>query len=139
MTLFTVGYGGRRPDDLAALLLDHGVKTVVDVRLRPDRASVGAFAKAGSPEKGIEGLLARSGIAYRSLPELGNVFRECEDWRDRYRELLERAGELLVRRLGGLAEPLCLLCAERRADECHRALIADFLARSGEPEIRNLE
>ena len=38
MTVFTIGYGGRSKDDFLALLHAHDVKTVVDIRLRPDCA-----------------------------------------------------------------------------------------------------
>jgi uncharacterized protein (DUF488 family) len=139
MTLFTIGYGGRTKDELLKLLRDHGVRTVVDVRLRPDRASMGVWTKAKTPDKGIEQALADAGIGYRSLVELGNVFLEFEDWRERYRRLLESAGDLLVGRLTGFAEPLCLLCAEKRATDCHRQQIAEHLARTIGVDVQHLE
>jgi uncharacterized protein (DUF488 family) len=129
MTLFTIGYGGRKPSDFVDCLLAAGVRTVVDVRLRPNNAAMGAYVKAKSAETGIEHLLARAGIGYRSLIELGNVFFDCPDWQLKYAELLERAGDLLVGRLAGLPQPMCLLCAEKNPAECHRTQIAESLAR----------
>jgi uncharacterized protein (DUF488 family) len=138
MKLFTIGYGGRTPDDLIQRLTAAGVRTIADVRLRPDRASMGIYAKAKTPEKGIERLFTSAGITYRSLPEIGNVFLDFEDWRERYVALLQCAGHLLVSRLDGLEPPVCLLCAERRVADCHRLQIAEFLASRGS-EIEHLE
>ena len=138
MRIFTLGYGGRTPDDLQQRLRAAGVRTVVDVRLRPDRASMGIFVKANSPDKGIERLLGSAGIAYCSLPELGNVFLEYDDWRERYAALLKSAGHLLMSRLDELAPPLCLLCAERRVAECHRFQIAELLTGRGD-EVEHLD
>lgn len=138
MKIFTIGYGGRTPDDLLLRLTAAGVRTVADVRLRPDRASMGVFAGAKSPDKGIERLFASAGIGYRSLPELGNLFLEYEDWRERYAAFIQCAGHLLVSRLNGLEPPLCLLCAERRVAECHRFQIAQFLAARGD-EVEHLD
>jgi len=130
-TVFTIGYGGRSPSEFIATLQAHGVRLIADVRLRPDRASMGYYAKAKTPDKGIERILNEAGIAYVSLLELGNPFMDFPDWRERYALLLERAGDLLTERLAGLAQPYCLLCAERRPAECHRSLIADWLAAHG--------
>jgi uncharacterized protein (DUF488 family) len=127
MRFYTIGYGGRAPDELGALLLAHGVRSVADVRIRPDRASMGAFVKARTADKGIEKLLAGRGISYYSILELGNLFKDLDDWRPSYQALFERAGDVLICRLELLPAPFCLLCAEKRVAECHRQVIADFL------------
>src|SRR5438874_13380255 len=127
---FTVGYGGRAPEQFANLLAAHGVKTVVDVRLRPDKAAMGSYARAKDAGKGIAGLLGRAGIGYVSLPELGNLFLDYDDWPTRYGDFLEKAGPLLFDRIGSAAGPVCLLCAEKRVAECHRRHVAEYLART---------
>jgi len=138
-TFFTIGYGGRPPEEFVGLLRAHGVATVADVRLRPDRASMGAYTRARSPEKGIEKLLADAGIGYRSLPELGNVFLDLGDWTAPYAELIDRAGDLLTRRLVELPGPFCLLCAEKRVAECHRKAVAEHLTARGGWRVVHIE
>jgi uncharacterized protein (DUF488 family) len=131
MKLYTIGYGGRGPDEFLRLLQDNGIRAVVDVRLRPDRSSMGTYARAKTPDKGIEGLLSRVGIQYLSFTELGNLFLDFEDWQTRYRNLMERAGDLLTERLRQVPQPFCLMCAEKSADRCHRAIIAGYLGSEG--------
>jgi hypothetical protein len=41
MKFYTIGYGGRAPDEFASLLVLHGVRSIADVRIHPDRASMG--------------------------------------------------------------------------------------------------
>ncbi len=130
MKFYTIGYGGRAPDEFASLLVQHGVRSIADVRIHAERASMGSFVKARTADKGIEKLLAERGIAYRSILELGNLFRDLDDWRPAYRMLFERTGDLLVGRLGDLPEPFCLMCAEKRVADCHRLVIAEFLVKT---------
>jgi hypothetical protein len=89
---YTIGYGGREPQELVRLLRKQGVRTVVDVRLRPARACLGACGKAKTPDKGIEGLLMEAGTHYISMIELGNPFLDPafqEDRAERYARLLQ--------------------------------------------------
>jgi uncharacterized protein (DUF488 family) len=136
---FTVGYGGRVPDEFAKLLASHGIRTIVDVRLRPDKAAMGSFAKAKDADKGIAGLLGRSGIGYVSLPELGNLFLDYDDWPARYEKFLAATGPLLFDRLADVPGPVCLMCAEKRVGECHRRHVAAYLERAKGWSFTHLE
>jgi len=136
---FTIGYGGRPPAEFVGLLAAHDVKTVADVRIRPDRASMGSYALAKSPDKGIEKLLGERGIGYRSILELGNVFLDRGEWTEIYSDLMERAGDLLVARLVDLPGPICLLCAEKRVTGCHRRVIAEYLVKNKGWTVEHIE
>jgi uncharacterized protein (DUF488 family) len=131
MTFYTIGYGGRPPAEFVKLLTEAGVRTVADVRLRPDRSSMGSYKYTGKPTTGIEKLLADAGIGYASLPELGNLFLGFDDSLARHATFFERAADLLVGRLLELPGPVCLLCAEKKVDECHRKAIAGYMERQG--------
>ena len=139
MKVFTLGYGGRDKEAFLSLLKTNNVRTVVDIRLRPDRASMGIWAKAKTADKGIESWLSEAGIEYRSLIELGNLFLDYADWQNRYEAFLDACGELLIQRLMDTPGPICLLCAERRVSECHRRQVATFLARHKGAEVHHLE
>ncbi len=136
---FTIGYGGRVPNEFGKLLTDHQVKSIVDVRIRPDKAALGSYALAKDSEKGIAGLLARSGIGYVSLPELGNMFRDYTDWPERYARFLDLAGPLLFDRLLSVPGPICLMCAEKKVSDCHRRHIAAYLERTAGWRFTHLE
>lgn len=132
-TIYTIGYGGRKIDDFLSLLQSHGIKLIVDVRLRPDKAHDGSWVRAKSSDKGIERWLTLNGVEYISLIELGNLFLDFNDWADRYTRLLESAGDLLVERLINLKADgeVCLICAEKSPLDCHRKIIADYLENLG--------
>ena len=136
---YTIGYGGWDPQAFLQALLRQGIRTIVDVRLRPDRARLGIWVKANTPDKGIERFLADAGIGYVSLVELGNLFMVYEDREARYRRLLDQSGDLLVERLASIPQPFCLLCAERRVAECHRRLIAHYLVAKQGAEVEHIE
>jgi len=136
--IYTIGYGSRKPQEFLSLLRENGIRAIVDVRLRPDRSSMGVYVKAKGAGKGIEALLASAGIEYFSFVELGNIFRDMDDWLQRYQQLMDQAGDLLTERLRQVPTPFCLMCAEKRADQCHRKLIADYLAKNGH-QVEHIE
>jgi uncharacterized protein (DUF488 family) len=138
MKVFTVGYGGRSKEEFLSLIKSNGINTVVDIRLRPDRARIGFWSKAKTSDKGIEGWLSQAGIRYKSFIELGNIFLDYHDWHERYEKLMNSCGGLLTQQLVNIPGPICLLCAERIVEECHRKLVADFLASHYGAEVHHL-
>ena len=138
MKLYTVGYGGRKPDEFIALLKKHDVEIIVDVRLKPERAFMGVYAKSKDPHKGIQGLLEKASIQYIWIAELGNMFRDIDDWHEKYRRHLDEKGDLVCLKLYELMMPFCLMCCEKNASGCHRKLITDYLVNRGY-EVEHLE
>jgi uncharacterized protein (DUF488 family) len=131
MKAFTIGYGGCTPSELLTTLDRHSIRSIVDIRIWPMRASMGSYVLAKDPDKGIQGLLARAGIGYQSFLELGNPYKDHANWKDQYRRLIDIAGGVLIERLLEVPVPLCLLCAEKYPCECHRLILAEFLAKYG--------
>lgn len=138
MKIYTIGYGGRKPQELLDLLTENGIRAVVDVRLRPDRSSMGTYAKARSNTQGIEGLLTKADIQYFSFVELGNIFMDLDDWAERYRSLIEQAGDILTGRLWQVPVPFCLMCAEKHAIHCPRLIVAEYLKQKGH-DVKHIE
>ncbi|WP_245921423.1 DUF488 family protein [Nocardia nova] len=127
--LFTVGYEGRRADELVAILTEAGVATVVDVRLTP------ISRKPGLSKSKLSAALSQAGIGYVHLKELGNPrdnrdgFRVGDaDARDRYAHVLaspEGAEALHSVRTLMAQGPVALLCFEHDHTTCHRQMVAD--------------
>jgi len=136
--LFTAGYGNRTPEQFLQLLVQNGVRLIVDVRLRP-RGRLGAYTKAKTPDKGIQAMLARASIAYLHEPRLGPSSeilaawiaskKKAADWEQYENEfipLLEKRQVELFFEPDDL-DRACLMCAESRPATCHRRLVAEHL------------
>jgi uncharacterized protein (DUF488 family) len=123
MAIFTIGYGGRKFGDFVALLQQHGIALVVDVRRFP-RSKVPEYGK-----ESLEAKLAQFGISYIWMGDTLGGFRkggypkymESDDYQDGISKLLELAEQ------GNLV----LMCKERSDAACHRRYIIGTLAGKG--------
>jgi uncharacterized protein (DUF488 family) len=121
-----------------ALLREHDVAVVVDVRTAPGSRRLPHFSRPA-----LAALLPPRGLTYLHLPELGGFRRPRPDspndgWRDRsfrgYADYMGtpewRAG---LQRLISLAahDTVAAMCAEAVPWRCHRSLIADGLLARG--------
>jgi uncharacterized protein (DUF488 family) len=138
MRVFTVGHSTHSLDELHALLAQHDVGRVADVRRVPRSARHPQFrAEALAAE------LPKRGVEYRHMPALGGWRRPMPDspnggWENGafrgYADyaLTEDFAEALdeLQALAG-DRPTAIMCSEGLWWRCHRRLIADRLVACG--------
>lgn len=137
-TIYTVGHGDRSLVEFMALLREAGVGCVVDVRAYPVSSRHPRFSR-----QNLRRVLEYAGVSYlwEGKP-LGGFRKPRADSRNQslagaargfadHMQCVEFASA--ANRLLALAShaSVVLFCAERDPAECHRLLIADYLAGGG--------
>jgi uncharacterized protein (DUF488 family) len=136
MMLYTIGFTQKSAERFFALLAEHDVEQIVDIRLKPG-GQLSGFAKQDDLAWFLDRL---NGASYVHLPELApsaeirDDYRQDHDWEryvPRFEALMEERGipESLDRTLF-TARVTCLLCSEPTPERCHRRLVAERLARA---------
>ena len=142
-TLFTVGYGAwkttARMAGLLAGLQQAGVTTLIDTRHSPCASATDPRSFYGpkewnlQPTGGMAEALARQGIRYLWLVELGNPQKNDPAMQVLKWQLADEQGNWPIHRgLRQLADLIraqphtcCLLCACEQYETCHRRLVAE--------------
>ena len=129
--IYTLGTSTRSPEEFIALLRDHGVELVVDVRRFPSSR----FEHFGQEK--LTKMLAKAGIDYFYMgEELGGYRREG------YRTFTTSADfQASVERLRQVAREkrAAIICAERFPWRCHRRFISLALEKLGTQVIHIIE
>jgi len=137
LTVFTIGYEGRSPDDFIAALVAQKIDLVIDVRQLPLSRRRG-FSKTALGEA-----LAAAGIAYVHLRAAGNPFRaqraDIVTCLALYRDHLEASPDVLLAVIeAARGHRAALLCVEHDAQQCHRSVIASAIEAHVHARIENL-
>jgi uncharacterized protein (DUF488 family) len=133
-TVYTLGYQGKALAEFINPLREAEVDVVIDIRLR------NTSHLAGYTKRDDLAFLLREGfgLAYEHHPDLApspeilDAYRESKDW-PAYQAhflplLIERHAEIMGREILARYHAPCLLCAEAKADQCHRRLVAEYWA-----------
>ena len=136
--VFALGHSTRTFDELRALLEEHGIAVLADIRTVPRSRRNPQFNR-----EVLDAALSAFGIVYVHVPQLGGLRKARADspntaWRnssfrgyadhmltDEFAEGLERIR--VLSRQG----PVALMCAEAVPWRCHRSLVADALSARG--------
>lgn len=142
-TLFTIGYEAKTQAEFLDHLVFAGVLQVLDVR------AVASSRRPGFAKTALFGGLRERGIAYLHLRPLGTPRAGREAARRGQTALMREiyAGQLATPeaelafeelRVSAMETPSALLCFEREAPDCHRAVLAERLAATDGFKIINL-
>ena len=143
MTVYTIGHSTRTIPEFEALLLEHDIALVADVRSIPRSRTNPQFNLDALPAA-----LEELGIAYQHFPELGgrrhhprgappspNTFWHNDSFRNYADYAASEPFRAGLRRLRDLAaERRCaIMCSEAVWWRCHRRIISDYLLAEGVP------
>jgi len=122
-TVWTIGTAHREPDAFLALLLEHRIELLADVRSRPTSRQPHFRRDA------LEALLAAAGIGYAWLgTELGGHRRGGYE---AYTATPAFAAGIARLEALAAARRTAVCCAELDPERCHRRHVADELVRRG--------
>jgi len=139
----TIGYEKASQTDVLAALAEAGIKTLIDVRDRPQSR------RAGFSKRQLQAGVEAAGMAYVHLqalgtPPEGREANRARKW-ERFWAIVEKKlgtaeAEFDLAQAAKLAEaaPACLLCYEADWRVCHRKRVAELLADRHGFEIRHL-
>ena len=131
--IFTIGYAGKDAEEFFAKLKQAGVNKVIDVRLY-NTSQLAGFTKKGDIEYFLQTIVGATYVHLLTLAPtkklLGDYKKELIGWRQ-YEEKFKRI--ITQRQIEKHLSPqdmdmACLLCSEAKADNCHRRLVAEYLA-----------
>ncbi len=147
--LFTVGHSNRSLDDFINLLNSHNIRCIVDLRSNPSSR----FEQFNQDM--LDYALSKHGINYNYLGNLlgGKPHTKDNRWHQgrlnsaviaelRTSERWGKGLSLLKKKVQTNAEEgilSCLLCSERRADQCHRNAVASDLSRILDIKVEHLD
>ncbi|MDI1301300.1 MAG: DUF488 domain-containing protein [bacterium] len=131
MTVFTIGYEGLSIEAFIALLKQHGIETVVDVRALP------LSRKPGFSKKSLANTLNLAGLEYVHMVKLGcpkpvrDHYREDGSWKRYTTGFMKhlKTQDEAVAELSQLATTsnCALLCYEADYNFCHRSMVANAI------------
>ena len=138
-TIYSIGHSNRTLDELLALLLAHGIQTVVDVRAHPASSRYPQFSEASLradlEHNDMVYHLAGRQLGGRRTPgaDSRHIALQDDALRGYADHMDSNAFQKAATQLISLATraPTAMLCAERDPDRCHRSLIADYLTLKG--------
>ena len=141
MTIYTIGHSTRELGEFLALLREHGIDCLVDVRSIPRSGRYPQFNGDA-----LAAALREAGIGYRHMSGLGgrrgritgtpshNTFWREEGFRNvaDYAETSAFAAALAELRAVARTQTVAIMCAEAVWWRCHRRIISDYLVAAGE-------
>ncbi len=131
--IFTLGYAGKNAREFFTILIQAGVRKVIDVRLY-NTSQLAGFTKRQDIEYFLQAIV---GAEYIHLPImaptkqlLNDYKKELVNWQEYEKQFKSIITQRQIEKhlIPQDMDMSCFLCSEAKADNCHRRLVAEYLA-----------
>jgi len=132
--VFTIGYGGKNAHQFFTILKQAGIRKVVDIRLY-NTSQLAGFTKKQDIEYFLQTII---GAEYIHLPimaptkQLLNSYKKgLINWQEYETQFNAIIAQRQVQKhlVPQDMDMGCFLCSEAKANNCHRRLVAEYLAK----------
>jgi len=133
-TLYTIGFTHKSAETFFNLLLNSGVKKIIDIRIH-NTSQLAGFAKGTdlSYLAKVHGMRYEHHLEFAPSKELFTMWRAKKltwaQYEEAYLNLLESRNVVKNIDIEGL-NMACLLCSEHKPESCHRRLLAEYLQKA---------
>ncbi len=142
-TLYTIGYEGKKFETYLNELIQSGVNILIDVRKNAHSM------KYGFSKKTLHGAVAKLGIKYNHIPNLGieSENRKMLQTKEDYQRLFDKYEQTLTSKTNELdylnsiievENRVALTCFEKDVSDCHRGVIAKKMHQQYKRNIKHL-
>ncbi len=130
---FTIGYAGKNARQFFSILKQAGIRKVIDVRLY-NTSQLAGFTKKPDIEYFLQAIV---GAEYIHMPIMAPTKQLLGDYKKgliSWQQYEAQFKSIIARRqidkhiMPQDMDMSCFLCSEAEADNCHRRLVAEYLA-----------
>jgi uncharacterized protein (DUF488 family) len=132
--IFTIGYAGKNAREFFTILKQAGIRKVIDVRLY-NTSQLAGFTKRQDIEYFLQAIV---GAEYIHLPIMAPTKQLLNDYKKgliNWQQYEKQFKSIIAQRqiekhlILQDMDMSCFLCSEAKADNCHRGLVAEYLAK----------
>ncbi len=131
--IFTLGYAGKNAREFFTILNQAGIRKIIDVRLY-NTSQLAGFTKRQDIEYFLQAIV---GAEYIHLPIMAPTKQLLNDYKKgliNWQQYEKQFKPIIARRqiekhlVPQDMDMSCFLCSEAEADNCHRRVVAEYLA-----------
>ncbi len=131
--IFTIGYAGKNAREFFTILKQAGIRKVIDVRLY-NTSQLAGFTKRQDIKYFLQAIV---GAEYIHLPIMAPTKQLLNDYKKgliNWQQYEKQFKSIIAQRqiekhlIPQNMDMSCFLCSEAKADNCHRRLVAEYLA-----------
>ena len=131
--IFTIGYAAKNARDFFTILKQAGVRKVIDVRLY-NTSQLAGFTKRQDIKYFLQAIVGAEYIHLLIMAPTKQLLNDYKKGLINWQQYETQFKEIITHRqiekhiMPKNTDMVCFLCSEAKADNCHRRLVAEYLA-----------